>query len=109
MARRFAFSVGMRGRNAHATAGRMPTLHEFRPLSPIGPIQASILDGFGDVFGFEIGDVIQVSDCACDFQNAVVAAGAQACCVMARSMRRSQSADNSQKVRIWRELIWALQ
>jgi len=56
----------------------MPTLHEFRPLSPIGPIQASILDGFGDVFGFEIGDVIQVSDCACDFQNAVVGAGAQA-------------------------------
>jgi len=67
------------------------------------------LNGFGDVFGRDLGSVFEVGDGAGDFEDAVVGAALRACWVIARSSRRSQSAEISQKVRTWRDDIWALQ
>ena len=53
-------------------------LAEGSGLRPVGAVEAAVLDGFGDVFGFEVGGVFEVGDGAGDFQNAVVGAGAQA-------------------------------
>src|ERR1700687_646657 len=47
-------------------------------LRPIGAVEAAVLDGFGDVFGFKIGRFFQIGNGAGYFQDAVVGAGAQA-------------------------------
>src|ERR1700687_3402654 len=46
-------------------------------LRPIGAVEAAVLDGFGDVFGFEVRRLFEVGDSAGHLQNAVVGAGAQ--------------------------------
>ena len=46
--------------------------------SPVGAVQAAVLDGFRDVLGLEIRRIFQIGDGAGDFQDAVVGAGAQA-------------------------------
>ncbi len=46
-------------------------------LGPVGAIQASVLDGFGDVFGFDVRGVFDVGDGTGNLQDAVVSAGAE--------------------------------
>ena len=45
-------------------------------LRPIRPIEAAVLDGFGDVLGLEVCDVFQIGNRAGNFEDAVVGAGA---------------------------------
>src|ERR1700722_13066205 len=46
-------------------------------LGPVGAIEASVLDSFGDVFGFDVRGVFDIGDGASDFQDAVVRASTE--------------------------------
>src|SRR5260370_27339505 len=46
-------------------------------LRPVGAIQGAVLDGFGDVLGFDGRSFFDVGDGAGDFEDAVVGAGAE--------------------------------
>src|ERR1700722_20778231 len=46
-------------------------------LGPVGAIEASVLDGLGDVFGFDVRGVFDIGDGASDFQDAVVRASTE--------------------------------
>jgi hypothetical protein len=52
-------------------------LMDLAKLGPVGAIEASVLDGFGDVFGFDVRGVFDVCDGTGNFQDAVVSAGAE--------------------------------
>lgn len=45
--------------------------------SPIGPVEAAILDGFGDVFWRQIWGIFEISNGTSDFENPIVGAGAE--------------------------------
>src|SRR5713226_4583389 len=47
-------------------------------LSPIGPVERAVMDGFGDVSGLNLSRVFEVGDGAADFQDAIVDARGQA-------------------------------
>src|SRR5690348_415772 len=60
---------------------RVPFFDDGFPLSalcPVGTVAGAVLDGFGEVFGFDGGGAVDVGDGAGDFQDAIVGAGAQA-------------------------------
>jgi hypothetical protein len=46
-------------------------------LGPVGSVEGAVLDGFGDVFGFDGWRFFDVGDGARDFQDAVVSAGTE--------------------------------
>ena len=46
--------------------------------APIAPVEAAVLDGFGDVFGGNSSGAGEVGDGAGDLEDAVVGAGAEA-------------------------------
>ena len=48
------------------------------PSTPVVPVQAAVLHGFGDVFGFDAIQAAEVGDGAGDFEDAVVRARRQA-------------------------------
>jgi hypothetical protein len=50
--------------------------HISRTLRPVGAVETAVLDGFGDVFGFDGRQSFDVSDGAGYFEDAVVGAGA---------------------------------
>ena len=46
-------------------------------VTPVFPVQASVLDGLGDVLGADVALVVEVGDRAGQFEDAVVGPGGQ--------------------------------
>ena len=55
----------------------LPAIKRGQILCPVSAVERAVLDGFGDVFGFDVGGVFDIGDGAGDFQDAVVGAGAK--------------------------------
>ena len=55
----------------------LPAIKRGQVLGPVSAVERAVLDGFGDVFGFDVGGVFDIGDGAPDFQDAVVGAGAK--------------------------------
>ena len=51
---------------------------ELKFSCPVCSIQTAVLDGFGDMFRLEVGDVFQIGYGSRDLEYAVVSAGAEA-------------------------------
>jgi hypothetical protein len=61
----------MDGENLQTTSRASP-LRNILKLRPIGPIQSSVLDGFGDVLGLKCRNTLEIRDRASEFQDAIV-------------------------------------
>ena len=46
-------------------------------LGPVGSVEGAVLNGFGDMFGFDLRGRFDIGDSAGDFQDPVVSAGAE--------------------------------
>src|SRR5919109_185521 len=70
------FAADVRGRTRVQPS--FCSLHSLSSSSgPEGAVEGAVLNGFGDVFGFNCGSALEVGDSPGDFQDAVMGAGGE--------------------------------